>query len=281
MKHREGNFLGAGAANLYYQSWHPDDKTRAIVVIVHGLGAHSDIFGNIVDFLVPRHYGIYSFDLRGHGRSSGQRAYINSWSEFREDLKAFLELVNTELVNTENSDCPIFLLGQSLGGTIVLDYVLHYPNKFQGLILCSPALGVSISPLKLAIGRIFSRFLPRFSLDTGIDLESGSRDPEMVAAFAQDSMRHFKGTARLATEFLRTASWIEEQAEMLKVPLLILQGGADQVTLPESSRLLFEKVTFADKEIREYPESYHELHNDLNYQEVLADIENWLEKHQK
>ncbi len=66
---------------------------------------------------------------------------------------------------------------------------------------------------------------------------------------------------------------------MLQVPLLILHGGADRISLPESSRLLFEQITFADKERREYPESYHELHNDLNYQEVLVDLGYWLEKH--
>lgn len=274
MKHQNGNFSGAGGIDLYYQSWHPDQETKAIVVIVHGLGGHSCIFDNLVRFLCDRAIAVYSFDLRGHGRSPGQRGYINNWNEFRQDLKAFLQLI----INQEDN-LPLFLLGQSLGGTIALDYALHYPERLQGLILLSPALQVGVSPIKSFLGKIFSRFIPRFTLDTGFDLAAGSRDPQVVAAYSLDSLRHTKGTARLATEFYKTVDWIEVHAVNLKVPLLILHGGADRVTMPQSSRHLFEIVTLVDKEIREYPESYHELHNDLNYQEVFADIQHWLEKH--
>ncbi len=274
--HQEGQFVGAGRFNLYYQSWYPHGTTKAIVIIVHGLGVHSDIFENIVDFLVSCNYGVYGFDLRGHGRSPGQRGYINSWSEFRKDLKALLQLVIQK-----ESNLPLFLLGQSLGGTIALDYTLRFQEHLQGLILLSPALRVGISPLKMVIGRILSKLRPGFTLDTGIRQITSSRDPEFVKALDEDPLRHTKGTARLSTEFLKTVTWIEEHTEMLQVPLLILHGGADQISLPESSRLLFERITFADKERLLYPESYHELHNDLNYQEVLVDLGDWLEKHLK
>ena len=272
--HQEGLFVGAGGFNLYYQSWHPKSTTKAIVIIVHGLGVHSDIFGNIVEFLVAHNYGVYGFDLRGHGRSPGQRGYINSWSEFREDLQALLEVVKQK-----DSQLPLFLLGQSLGGTIALDYTLRFRDQLQGLILFSPALQVGISPLKIIIGRIVSKLLPDFSLDTGIGLVTSSRDPKVVETLAADPLRHTRGTARLSTEFFQTVTWIEKHTEMLQIPLLILHGGADQISLPESSRRLFDQITFADKVRRFYPESYHVLHLDLNYQEVLADLGDWLEKH--
>ena len=99
MKHQEGTFLGAGDIELYYQSWYPHRSPHAIIVMVHGLGVHSNVFDcergsrvdntprcgvdNMVGFFVKRDYAIYAFDLRGHGRSPGQRGYINSWSEFR------------------------------------------------------------------------------------------------------------------------------------------------------------------------------------------------------
>lgn len=273
IEHQQGTFLGAAAGKLYYQSWHPNSKTRAVVAIVHGLGGHSDLFDNLVEFLSDRAIAVYSFDLRGHGRSEGQRGYINSWSEFREDLRAFLQLVATQEPNL-----PLFLLGQSLGGAIALDYALHYPNRLEGLILLSPALSVRISPLKLLLGRIFSQFIPRFSLNTGIDLTAGSRDPQVVAAAVRDTLRHTKGTARLATEFFQTVSWIQANAAKLQVPLLIFHGGGDRITPPEGSRWLFENVALADKEYHEYPEGYHELHKDLDYQEVFADIGNWISK---
>lgn len=270
----QGTFQGANGLELYYQSWHSQALTKAVLIIVPGIGGHSGIFTKMVEYLIERNYSVYSFDLRGNGRSPGQRGYINSWTEFRADLTAFFNLVKTK-----EPDLPLFLIGQSTGGTIALDYILREPNQLQGLILMSPGLGLGVSPWKLWLGKMLSCILPHFALDTGIELSAGSRDPEVVAAFAQDPLRHSQGTARLASELLKTIDWINAHATELRVSVLILHGGADRVTLPENSRIFFESLTLADKENREYPDSLHELHNDLNYQEVLADMEDWIDRH--
>ena len=274
MKHRCGYFKVEENLDLYYQSWQPLNQTIAVMIIVHGLGGHSDHFKNLVQYFVPRHYAVYGFDLRGNGRSPGQRSYINSWSEYRSDLRVFLQLVREQ-----EPDRPLFLLGHSLGGTIVLDYILRTGDRLQGIIAISPALGIGVSPFKMLLGKLLSRILPRFSLDTGLDLAASSRDLQVVAESEKDPLRHSLGTARLATELSQTIAWIEKHITDLQVPILIVHGGADRVTLPENSRLLFAKITFADKEIREYPESYHEIYHDLNYQELLVDLKDWLTRH--
>ena len=273
-QNKEGTFQGANGWKLYYQSWHPSITVKAVLVIVPGHGGHSGIFTRMINYLLERNYAVYSFDLRGNGRSPGQRGYINNWAEFREDLTAFLELVTRE-----NLDLPLFLIGQSLGGTIALDYVLRQSNSIKGLILMSPALGLGIASWKLLLAQILSAILPHFALDAGIDISACSRDAKVIAAAEQDSLRHSQGTARLTTELLKTIDWIKSHATELKIPLLILHGGADRVTLAESSKTFFESLTLTDREIREYPDSRHELHHDLNYQEVLADIADWLNRH--
>ena len=273
-QNREGTFEGANGLKLYYQSWHPPVTAKAVLVIVHGHGGHSGIFTRMINYLLERNYAVYSFDLRGNGRSPGQRGYINNWAEFREDLTAFLELVTRE-----NLDLPLFLIGQSLGGTIALDYVLRQSNSIKGLILMSPALGLGIASWKLLLAQILSAILPHFALDAGIDISACSRDAKVVAAAEQDSLRHSQGTARLATELLKTITWIKTYGTQLPIPLLILHGGADRVTLPESSKTFFASLTLEDKERKEYPDSLHELHHDLNYPEVLADIADWLNRH--
>lgn len=275
MKHIEGTFKGAGGLSLYYQSWYPQERVRATVAIVHGLGAHSSIFDHVVQYLISQGYAVYAFDLRGHGRSPGQRGHINAWAEFREDLLAFLQLIKEQ-----EPSCPYFLWGNSLGGTIVLDYALRNPEGLQGVIVMAPALGrVGVSPVKLVVGRLLSRVRPRFSLKVGIKDSASSRDPNIISTYAQDSLRHEYGSARLATEFFAAANWIEKHASELQIPLLLLHGSADQVTLPESSWAFCKRVTFPDKECYEYPGGYHDLHVDINYQEVLTNIGNWLERH--
>jgi alpha-beta hydrolase superfamily lysophospholipase len=248
---------------------------RAILALVHGLGGHSGLFKNIVECLVPQGYAIYGLDLRGNGRSPGQRGHINRWSEFRTDVGAFLQLITAQ-----HPETPQFLLGHSLGGAVVLEYALRFPEGLQGIIVTAPALGrVGVSALKFAIALLLSRIWPTFSLSTGIDLETGVRDPAILAIYDQDPLRHHQGSARLATEYLATVDWLQAQAHTLQLPLLMLQGGADRVALPESSREFFDRVTFADKEWHLYPESYHELYDDLDYPAVLTDLADWLERH--
>jgi alpha-beta hydrolase superfamily lysophospholipase len=275
MKHLEETFKGAGGLSLYYQSWHPQGQPKAVIAIVHGLGSHSALFNKAVQYLRDRGYTIYAFDLRGHGRSPGQRGHINTWAEFRADLSAFLQLIREK-----EGDYPCFLWGHSLGGAIALDYALRFPENLQGAIVTAPAIGqVGVSPIRIAIGRLLSRICPRFSLKLGLDLNASSRDPSAISTYSQDSLRHEYASARLATEFLETVNWIQSHVSHLRLPLLILHGSADRVTLPESSWAFCLQVTFPDKECYEFPGSYHDLHLDINSHEVLADLADWIERH--
>lgn len=275
MHHSEGKFTGQDGLALYYQRWLPDRDAQAVLGIVPGLGSHSGLFSNLVNYLVPRGYAIYSVDLRGHGRSPGQRGYINAWSEFRADFGSFWQLVTSQ-----HPTLPGFVLGHSLGAVIVLDYALRQPDTLAGVIAMAPAIGpVGVSPIRLAIGQLLSQVVPRFTLNTGIPQNAGSQDAAVVAAYQHDPLRHTKGTARLVTEFLQTVRYLRSHIANLQMPMLILHGSADPVALPASSQLLFEQLPIADKEYREYPNAYHDLHNDIYAEQVAADISNWLDRH--
>lgn len=276
MNHTQSFFEGFDGLPLFYQRWFPDPlSAQGILIVVHGLGGHSDLFKHGVRCLLPQGYGVYALDLRGHGRSPGQRGYIHQWQEFREDLRAFLQFIHSrETVE------HYFLWGHSMGGTISLDYALHYPESLQGLILSAPALGhIGVPAWKLAVGQILSRVWPRFKLTVGIDHTLSSRDKAVLADYATDTLRHEYGTARLSAEFFKTVGWINQNFDQLKVPLLLLHGGADGITSPQSSQSLFQGLQSVDKTYRNYPSSYHDLYADLNYMEVISDIATWMAEH--
>jgi alpha-beta hydrolase superfamily lysophospholipase len=276
--HSEGTFRGVEELELYYQSWTPQGKPRGILALVHGLGGHSGLYTNIIEHLLPKQYAVYGLDMRGHGRSPGQRGYINSWSEFRNDLRIFLKFIQQQ-----QPACPIFLFGHSLGGLVVIDYTLRLPQaaaELQGIITLAPSIGeVGVSPLKLLLGKILSRIIPRFSLDIGLDETAGSRNEDVLATYITDKWRHTRGTARLSTEFFTTLTWIHTHAREWCRPLLILHGSADRIALPAGSEIFYQQVTYPDKLRIEYPGGYHDLHCDINYQQVLTDLSNWLERH--
>ncbi|MGQ9629309.1 MAG: lysophospholipase [bacterium] len=276
MEHSEGTFRGAGGLDLYYQFWRPEGgECRAVLAIVHGFGEHSGRYTSVVNYLAPRGFAIYGFDNRGHGRSPGQRGYINSWSEYREDVRAFLRMVREQ-----EPGQPLFLMGHSIGGLIALECALHHPEGLRGVIASGPTLGrVGISPFLLILSRILSWVWPRFTMDTKLDSSAISRDPAVVKAYREDPLVHGKGTARLGTEMTAAVDWTQAHAADLQVPLLILHGEADRLAPPEASLAFFEKVTFPDKERYEYKGGYHEPHNDINREQVLADLLQWLERH--
>lgn len=275
MKHVEGTFSGYKGLKLYYQGWQPSDCSQAVVIMVHGLGAHSGLFSQAVQYQLALNNEVYAFDMRGHGRSPGQRGHINSWAEYREDLNAFIKTVRQL-----RSGCPLFLWGHSLGGTVALEYALRYPDELQGLIVTAPALNkIRLPKLKITTGLLLSRIAPRFSLKLGFKQAACDRDPVICAALLEDPLRHEYGSARLATEFFSTVNWIQRNTSNLRVPLLTLHGLADEVTLPEATRAFFQQVTFPDKEYKEYPTQDHDVFVDLEYQTIFADFEKWLERH--
>ena len=113
MNHSEGTLTGYGGIELYTQRWLPEGEVKAVLAIVHGFGEYSGRYGNVVNWFVPKGYAAYTFDLRGCGRSPGQRGHINSFAEFREDVKAFLQWVASQ-----QPDKPLFLLGHIYMGTM-------------------------------------------------------------------------------------------------------------------------------------------------------------------
>lgn len=273
--HQTGYFSSFDGLSLYYQHWWSEQLSSAMVVMVHGLGGHSDLFGNVVKTLAPQGYHLYALDLRGNGRSPGKRGHINRWLDFRHDLNSFWQYIIPQCPNL-----PQFMVGHSLGGTIVLDYVLHSPQTLEGIIVSNPAIGVvGVSPLKFFLGKLFSQIWSTFSQSTGISLEKSVHDPALIAHYKQDSLRHDLGTARLATEYIATTNWIKAHGNELNVPLLMLQSGLDTISPLESSHRFFENVPVGDKTWKEYPQSYHEIYDDLEHHQVLADLSEWLKAH--
>jgi alpha-beta hydrolase superfamily lysophospholipase len=274
VEHREGKFLGLDGLPLFYQAWLPaGGPARAVLVNLHGLGDHSGLYPNLASYFPARGTAIYAYDMRGNGRSPGQRAYLRRWHEYRGDLHAFLGRVREW-----EAELPLFLLGNSLGGLVVLEYALQHPLGLAGVIAAAPPLGqLGVPAVLMSLGRMFSRVFPRFSLNVGMDLSGLARDPAVVEAVLADPFFHRRGTARLSTEVTAAIARVQDGAVDLSVPLLILHGSDDRMVPPDGSRRFIANVRGPDRELREYPGAYHGLFADLNHGEVLRDLERWID----
>ncbi len=277
MEHGEGSFAGSGGLELYSRCWRPEGQARAVLAIVHGMGEHSGRYRNVADALVPEGYAVHGFDLRGAGRSPGQRGHIDSWSQFRDDVGAFLRAVGEH----DEQGVPLFLMGHSMGGLIVLDYVLRRPAGLAGTIVSAPGLeplGVAKSWM-VTLAKVLTRVWPSFSLDVKLEAATISRDPAVVEAYRQDPLCHSKGSVRWGTESLAAIEWIKAHPGDIEIPILMVHGSGDRLVSAAGTSAFLDAVTFPDKEIHIYQGGYHEPHNDIHREQVLADYRSWLDAH--
>lgn len=270
----EGSLPAAGRApEIFYRRWGPF-RPRAAVIVVHGLGEHCGRYDNVVGALCPKGLAVYGLDLRGHGRSGGRRGHVSSFSEYLEDTEHLIAVVGKQ-----DPDASRFLLGHSMGGLIALRYAISHPEGLSGLALSSASLKIKgeVPAIKVALGRLFSRILPAFTMNNGLDSRDVSRDPAVVKAYEDDPLVHHRVSARWYTEFVDAMAASHRDAALLEVPILILQAGDDSMVDAEGSRALFEEVTVEDKEIRLFDGYYHEIFNDVGKEQALDALAVWIE----
>lgn len=246
------------------------------LIIVHGIGEHSGRYGGLVRYLTSRNIEVLTFDNRGHGRSGGQRGHINSWADYRQDLKRVVALFSKE-----RADLPLFILGHSFGSLIVLDYILRYPKDFNGAIISASALQpISVaSELQKIVARLLSTLFPSFKLKLNIDPALLSRIDGVCEEYRRDPLVHSCVTARWGVETLKAMSWIEKHAGNMAVPSLFIHGDADGMNAEKGTVEFFNKITYRDKKLIIYPDRAHEPHQDLGQEEVMKDMVEWLMDH--
>jgi alpha-beta hydrolase superfamily lysophospholipase len=271
--HRETTFQGAGGLDLYLQIWQPVGALRGVVAIVHGLGEHSGRYPSLVSSLTANGFAVTTFDHRGHGKSPGLRGHVDSWSEYREDVHEFLRYTSSHFMHL-----PLFLYGHSLGALIVTEYVLFYPDGLSGLIVSGHPLRPTgaAKPHLIILAKFLSRYKPKFVIPLGLDPSALSRDPSVVEAYRNDPLIQTKVTARWGTEALAAVDRVRERAREIVMPILIVHGGADAINSPEGSRELLDTVSSTDRSLHVYPGGRHEPHNDLEKEEAVADITEWI-----
>lgn len=276
MKHSEGRFNGFGNLNLYYQCWLPVDEPKAILLVVHGLAEHSGRYSNLVNYFVPRGYGVYGYDQRGHGKSDGLRGYVESFSYFANDLKTFLSVIRNK-----HHSAKIFIVGHSVGGTIATACAASHQDEFDGFILSAATLkaGASVPSGLIVVARLLSLLLPKVGL-YAIDASAISRDKSVVDAYVNDPLVYRgKIRTRLGTEIIKAMQVLPSQVPKIHLPVLIMHGTADRLSNPKGSEILYNGVNSRDRTLKLYDGFFHEIFNEPGREQVFVDMEAWLEAH--
>ncbi|MHA2283806.1 MAG: alpha/beta hydrolase [Promethearchaeota archaeon] len=276
MRHIEGNFKGVDETKLYFQAWLPENDPKSIILSAHGFASHSGRFINVVNALIPLDLAIFANDHRGHGKSGGKSNFVKSMDQYVEDEKFFYDVVKEKYPNL-----PIFMLGHSMGAGITVNFANKYENLLKGIILSGAGTkygGDEVSRLVKSLAKIMSNIAPKLSAKTGLDPTLLSHDTEVVKAYIEDPLVHYKKTTtRQAHAMFDSFEKLPSIIKNIKLPILVQKGLADATVTGYNelkTSLKSDNVT-----IIEYEGLYHEIYNELDTdrKRVLKDLSNWIE----
>lgn len=271
---QEHEFRGAHGQVIVYDVSEPAGSAIGTVIIAHGLGEHGRRYGHVVDRLVAAGYRVAVPDHVGHGRSGGKRLRVRGFGDFTDDL----DRVITEVAST---DLPTFLIGHSMGGCIALDYALDHQDRLDGLVLSGAAVvpGQDLSPLAVKLAPLLGRIAPGLPT-AALDATMISRDPEVVARYDADPLvSRSRIPAGLGAAMLTTMQSFPKRLPSLRIPVLVLHGGADALTDPKGSEMVARLAGSDDVTLVIHDDLYHEIFNEPEREQVLTEVVEWLEAH--
>jgi alpha-beta hydrolase superfamily lysophospholipase len=251
----------------------PVEKTRAIIIFVHGIGEHLKRYENWAALMNKEGLGFTGVDLPGNGRSDGIRGNIKSYAITDEIIDILLNNVKQTFPGI-----PVFIYGHSLGGGIVLDYLLRKKPDIKGAIVTSPWLKLAFEPnkFKLALVSVLKNILPGLIQPSGLVVDHFSHDQEVIDKYKTDPLVHDKISVSLFHSAMSAASYSLSHASELNIPLLIMHGSDDMICSPNGSREFASKTKMAELKI--WDGGYHELHNELFKNDVFDYLLNWINR---
>lgn len=256
---------------LLLRTWQVQNP-KANVLIVHGYAEHSGRYNETAGILNEEGYSVYAFDRRGEGASSGKRAQVKNFDDQVNDLKEVITKI-------EKGKIKLFIYGHSLGGLIVTKYIIDYKAKdIDGMILSGPLLmpDEDMSPFLQKISGLVGRVLP-FLPVVKVDTALVTRDEKERKAYDEDPLVYHGSTnARTAFELLRTMKYVQNNFSSIDIPFLVMHGGADKLSNPKGSQMLYDKGGSEDKSIELFDGLFHEIMREPEKELFFKALTSWI-----
>ncbi len=278
MEKRETTVCTRDGTAIFVRAWVPHYPER-VLLCVQGLGGHGGYYDTLAQCLVSTGTVVVAPDLRGHGQSEGIRGDIDRFDRYLEDIDAAVTWVCSCWPDT-----PLLLLGESMGASIAIQYIIRRQQQSSlapvaALVLLSPVLRSAIQPTpREAVRYVRSLFgaSTRPSMPTTGREELGCRDAAFNARLRADPLF----VRQVSIRFLNTLTkWLwqtRRKASQITLPLLVLQGGQDAVAQLDGTAAFLRKVSARDQGVVTFPQAYHCLLYDPDTPSVMMALASWL-----
>jgi alpha-beta hydrolase superfamily lysophospholipase len=255
--------LAGHAGAVHVRVWDHEEPSH-VVVISHGYGEHIGRYDHVAAALGERGAAVYGLDHVGHGRSDGEPALITDFNAVVADLHLLVERARAA-----HPGLPLVLVGHSMGGLIAMRYAQRHGDGLAGLVVSAPLVGNPGSAALLALDP-----LPEIPIDPSVL----SRDEAVWEAYRTDPLNYHGGFKR-PTLAAMAAAILDAALDSPRItgPVLWQHGEADHLVPLAGSERQIDLLTNADVERRIYPEARHEIFNETNRAEVLADTTRFID----
>jgi alpha-beta hydrolase superfamily lysophospholipase len=256
--------IEGGQGPIWLYRWEQPEP-RYVAVIVHGYGEHARRYGHVADALEQQGAVVYAADYRGHGQSEGERALIRDVDDLVGDTERVVAHARSEY-----PDLPLVMIGHSLGGMVATRFAQTHHGELAALVLSGPVIGGNPDILGLVA-------LPEIP-EIPIDPAMLSRDPAVGAAYAEDPLVYHGPFLRETLEGLVAAvDRIAAAGSLGEVPMLWIHGEQDPLAPLPQAREAIERIRGPRLQEKIYPGARHEVFNEINRSEVIADVSGFLE----
>ncbi len=258
----------------------PEKQPKGVIQLIHGFGEYIGHYLTVIDYFVSENFACVMHDQRGHGilaaESPKKRGVAENYQKFLDDALEVREIITQRFPNL-----PIYLMGHSMGGNIILNLLLKEPKNqqfYQKAIVESPWLDLAESPAKVIqiLAKIGGKISPKLKVHTGLKLEAIAHDAELVKQVTKDGIYHDILSLRLFTQIKEAGEFAQENATALKIPTLLFCAERDGICSAPVIRNFAENVGDNLKFV-EISDGYHALHLDTQAQQVLAQMRDFLE----
>ena len=268
----EHTFTGAGGLTIAYRSWRSVEPSRGVVVIVPGFNSHSGYYAWVAGQLVARGLSVYAVDLRGRGKSDGERFYVAQFADYLADVAGLVDLATAR-----EPGLPLFVLGHSAGGVLACLYAADHQATLAGLICESFAFQTPAPDFALAVLKGLGHVFPHAHV-LRLKNEDFTRDPRALAAMNADPLiAHETQPTQTVAELVRADERLKTEFARITLPVLILHGTADKAAKASGSQVFFDTAGSPDKTLKLYEGHFHDLLNDVGRETVMGDIVEWLD----
>lgn len=271
MTTNEFNWTTSDKLKIYAKEWKVEFP-KAVIALVHGLGEHCNRYNHMAAYFAQHNIATVGYDRRGHGQSEGKRGHTPNYEAFLAEVDTLLKITKERYPVT-----PVFLYGHSMGGNILLKYLIARNPKVKGAISSGAFIEFPDAPpaLLIFIGKIMRKIYPAFTQSNGLDVEAISSDKAVVEKYKNDPLVHDRLTSATGMGMIETAKALENFKGKINVPTLLMHGNQDKLTGYMGSKKFAERVDGAVT-YKEWDGAYHEIHNEPIQQEVFDYTINWI-----